>query len=113
LQETIMKAFLAATAALTLAAPAIAAEPVNPLAQSRATVSLAGLDLATVEGQQRLAIRMDQAARAVCGDRVATIHLSLAEQSRGCQAEVIANLRSRIEARSAAYSAPAATGIGL
>lgn len=108
-----MKAVLAAAAALVLAAPAIAAEPVNPLAQSRATVSLAGLDLATVDGQQRLAIRMDQAARAVCGDRVATIHLSLAEQSRGCQAEVIASLRSRIEARTAAYSAPATVATGL
>ena len=108
-----MKAVFAAAAALVLSAPAFAAEPVNPLAQSRATVSLAGLDLATVDGQQRLAIRMDQAARAICGDRVATIHLTLAEQSRGCQAEVIASLRSRIEARSASYAAPAATGAGL
>ncbi len=108
-----MKAVLAAAAALALAAPAFAAEPVNPLAQSRATVSLAGLDLATVDGQRRLAMRMDQAARAVCGDRVATIHLSLAEQSRGCQAEVIASLRTRIEARTAAVAMPAATGTGL
>lgn len=107
-----MKAVLAAAAALALAAPAISAEPVNPLAQSRATVSLAGLDLATVDGQRRLAIRMDDAARAVCGDRVATIHLALAEQSRGCQAEVIASLRSRIEARSLASVAPVGAGVG-
>ncbi|WP_375403934.1 UrcA family protein [uncultured Sphingomonas sp.] len=95
------KAAFAALAALLSAPAALAATPDNPLARDRAVVSLDRLDLATVGGQQALAVRVNQAARAVCGDRVASIHLSLAEQSRACQAEVRADVRSRIEARTA------------
>ena len=96
-----MKVAAAALAALIVTAPALAAEPANPFASDKAVLSLKGLDLASVDGQRRLAIRMDEAARAVCGDRLATIHLSLNEQSRACQAEVVADIRSRIEARTA------------
>lgn len=106
-----MKVLIAACAAFASVSPAWAAEPVNPLAQGKAVVSLKGLDLASVDGQQRLAIRMDQAARAVCGDRVATIHLALNEQSRGCQAEVIADIRSRIETRTDVAWMPAAPAL--
>lgn len=106
-----MKTIFAALAALACATPAFAAEPVNPFASSRAVLSLKDLDLASVDGQQRLAIRMDQAARAVCGDRVASIHLALGEQSRACQAEVIADIRSKIEAPTtvAAWASPSPT----
>ena len=104
-----MKVAVAALAALALAGPTWAAETANPLARDKVVLDLKGLDLATVDGQRHLAIRMDQAARAVCGDRVATIHLALEEQSRACQAEVIADIRSRIETRTAAVVPKAAT----
>ena len=51
-----------------------------------ATLSLAGLDLATADGQQRLATRVDQAARAVCGESLATIHPDLEARARACRA---------------------------
>lgn len=96
-----MKTVLAAIAAFAAAPALLAAAPENPLAKDKVVLDLRNLDLATVEGQRLLAIRMDQAARAVCGDGLATIHLSLAEQSRQCQADVVADIRSRIEARTA------------
>lgn len=94
-----IKIGLMAIAACALAAPAAAATTDNPFAQNQATLQLGGLDLSTADGQQRLAIRMDQAARAVCGDRLASVHLALGERSRECQAAVIADIRSQIEAR--------------
>lgn len=95
------KAAFAALAAFA-AAPAVLAAPAdNPLAKDSVVLSLSKLDLATVNGQRSLAIRMDQAARAVCGDRLSTVHLALEEQSRACQAEVKADIRARIEARTA------------
>jgi UrcA family protein len=95
-----MKIGIAALAALALAAPAFATD-VNPFAKDKVVLNLRGLDLASVDGQQRLAIRIDQAARDVCGDRVATIHLDLERQSRSCRNDVVADIRSRIESRSA------------
>lgn len=83
---------------VTASAPAAATD--NPFAKDQAVLRLSGLDLTTVEGQQRLAIRMDEAARAVCGDRLATLHLALSERARDCRAEVIADIRAQIEARS-------------
>lgn len=106
-----MKIGLAALATLTFATSAFAntaenpAE--NPFARDAAILNLKGLDLATAEGQQRLAIRMDQAARAVCGDRVAAVHLALEAKAQDCRTAVIADVRSQIEARSA--MAPAST----
>ena len=70
-----MKAGFAAIAAAALATPAMATTPTDPFVQPSATLSLEGLDLASVEGQRRLAIRMDDAARAVCGDGLDTVHL--------------------------------------
>ena len=88
--------------AALVAAPALFAAPVeNPFAKDKVVLSLSGLDFASVDGQRALAIRMDQAARQVCGDGLSTIHLALAEQSRTCQADVKADIRARIEARTA------------
>ncbi|WP_395396666.1 UrcA family protein [Novosphingobium sp. BL-8A] len=92
-----LKATLAVLAACTISSAVYAAEPENPLAKSSVMLKLDGLDLSTVQGQRTLDLRMAQAARAVCGDRLATIHLALAAQSRACQAEVKADIRSRIE----------------
>lgn len=83
--------------AVTASVPATATD--NPFAKDQAVLRLSGLDLTTVEGQQRLAIRMDEAARAVCGDRLATVHLALSERARDCRAEVITDIRAQIEAR--------------
>lgn len=88
-----------ATFALVTSASAAAAE--NPFAQDQAILNLKGLDLSTAEGQQRLAIRMDQAARAVCGDRVASVHLAMESKAQACRTAVVADIRSQIEARMA------------
>jgi UrcA family protein len=94
-----MKIGLVALAALAFATPALASTAENPLAQDQAILNLRNLDLSTADGQERLAIRMDQAARAVCGDRVATISLALEAQSQECRAAVVADVRSQVEAR--------------
>ncbi len=105
-----MKIVFAALAAVALGASAHAAAPENPLASENplakdsATLRLSGLDLSTVDGQQRLAIRLDQAAAAVCGDRLASVHLALEEQSRACRTQVVADVRAQIERRQAAAS---------
>ena len=90
---------LMALAAFALATPALAENNNDPFVQDSATLRLDGLDLTTVDGQQRLAIRMDAAARAVCGDQMASVHLSLAVKARECRAEVLANIREQIETR--------------
>ncbi|KAG5734274.1 hypothetical protein E4T56_gene14253, partial [Termitomyces sp. T112] len=83
LEEWMMKIALAALAAVSLGlgAPVAHAENLahaeNPLAKDSVTLRLSGLDLSTPDGQQRLAIRLDQAAAAVCGDRLAGVHLVL------------------------------------
>lgn len=106
-----MKIGLMALAAFAFATSASASTTENPLAQDKATLNLKGLDLSTSDGQQRLAIRMDQAARAVCGERLATVHLALEAKAQECRTAVIADVRSQIEARSA--SAAGASSIKL
>lgn len=96
-----MKTGLMALAAFAFATSASASTTDNPFAQGKAILQLKGLDLSTAEGQQRLAIRMDQAARAVCGERLASVHLALEEQARDCRTAVIADVRAQIEARTA------------
>ncbi|MEH3036251.1 MAG: UrcA family protein [Sphingomonas adhaesiva] len=87
---------------LACAGAANAARSENPLAKDAAVLQLKGLDLATADGQQRLAIRMDAAAQAVCGDeRLAGVHLSLANKARDCRTQVIADIRNQIESRQA------------
>ena len=96
-----MKIGLAALATFAFATSAFANTAENPFARDAAILNLKGLDLATADGQQRLAVRMDQAARAVCGDRVASVHLALEAKAQDCRTAVIADVRSQIEARSA------------
>ena len=92
---------LVALATFAIAASASAATAENPLAQDQAILNLKGLDLSTADGQQRLAIRMDQAARAVCGDGLASIHLAAEMKAQACRTAVVADIRSQIETRTA------------
>ena len=97
-----MKYGIAAIAAIMMAAPAMAANSTgNPFSADSVVLDLRGLDLASVDGQQRLAIRMDQAANAVCGEGLSTIHLALGAQARACRADVFADIRARIAAATA------------
>lgn len=102
-----MKIGIVALAALMAAAPAFAAPHDNPFSADSAVLDLRGLDLTSVEGQQRLAIRMDRVANTVCGEGMSSIHLALGAQARACHADVIADIRSRIAAATAARSAKA------
>ncbi len=98
-----MKIALVALATVALATSASAGTTTaNPFAQDQAILTLADLNLSTADGQQRLAIRMDQAARAVCGDNVASVHLALESKARECRTSVIADIRAQIETRMAA-----------
>ena len=97
-----MKIEMAALAAILAAAPAIAAPGDDPFSADSAVLDLRGLDLATIQGQQRLSIRMDQAASAVCGNGMNSVHLALGAQARACRADVIADVRARITAATAA-----------
>ena len=103
----------AALAAAMSMSAASAADQQNVLAKDQVVLDLRNLDLASVKGQQQLAIRMDQAARAVCGDRLATVHLDLETQSRTCRASVMADIRTRIEARVARADVAPATPVLL
>jgi UrcA family protein len=99
-----MKIGLVALATLAFATSASASTAENPFAQDAAILNLRGLDLSTADGQQRLAIRMDQAARAVCGDRLAGVHLALEAKTQECRAAVVADVRTQIETRMASAS---------
>lgn len=102
-----MKIGLAALATFAFATSASASTAENPFAQDKAILNLKGLDLSTSDGQERLAIRMDQAARAVCGEHLAAVHLAMEAKAQECRAAVIADVRSQIEARSAMAPASA------
>ena len=97
-----MKAGFLAIAACAVTAPALAAtsQP-DPFAQEKVTLRLDNLDLSTVDGQTRLAIRMDNAARAVCGDGLDRVHLKADARAQECRTQVIANIRDQIETRMA------------
>lgn len=100
-----MKIGFVALATLAFATSAVAAAATeNPFARDKAILNLKGLDLSSADGQQRLAIRMDQAARAVCGDRLAGVHLALERKAQECRTAVVADVRAQVEARLA--SAP-------
>lgn len=103
-----MKIAVAAIAAALLGSAAVAGTVDNPFAKDSATLSLKGVDLSTADGQQRLAVRVDQAARAVCGESLATVHLDLETRARACRADVAEQVRGQIEARVASAS-PART----
>jgi len=99
-----------ATVALALSATGAAATE-NPFAKDQAILNLADLDLSTADGQQRLAIRVDQAARAVCGDRLSNVHLAAEAKTQECRASVAADVRAQIEQRLA--RANTASGVKL
>jgi UrcA family protein len=109
-----MKMVLAAVAALSLGSAAFASEGTRTSAVDSAfgkpstVLTLQGIDLATADGQQRLAIRVDQAARTVCGDRLATIHADLEARARDCRADVAEQVRTQIETRTVRADKPAA-----
>lgn len=108
-----MKTGLMALAAVAFTTSVSANATENPFAQDQAVLNLRGIDLSTADGQQRLAIRMDQAARSVCGDRLATVHLDLEAKTRECRAAVVADVRSQIEARTAYAPSQAAAKLAL
>jgi len=97
-----MKKSLVILTACILATPVSAATSDNTFAKDEAVLRLSGLDLSTVEGQERLAIRMDEAARTVCGDRLSSVHLALGARARDCQTAVFDDIRAQIEARAMA-----------
>jgi UrcA family protein len=99
-----MKTGLAVLAALAFATSASATTTKDPFVQDQAILKLDGLDLSTPGGQQRLATRMDVAARSVCGENLSNIHLSLEQQARECRVDVLAKVRAQIEARTAVAS---------
>ncbi len=104
-----MKIGIAALAAILVAAPSYAAPGSNPFSADSIVLDLRGLDLTSVDGQQRLAIRMDQAASSVCGEGLSSIHLALGAQTRECRADVIADIRARIATATAAADAAGVT----
>jgi UrcA family protein len=108
-----MKIGLAALAVFAFATSATAAPVENPFAKDQAVLQLSGLDLSTPDGQQRLAIRMDQAARSVCGDRLSNVHLDAEAKARECRASVLADVRSQIETRTADASGRSPARIAL
>jgi UrcA family protein len=97
-----MKMGIVALATFLAAAPVFAANSSNPFSADSAVLDLRGLDLASVDGQQRLAIRMDQVADTVCGTGMSSIHLALGAQARACRQDVFADIRARIAAATAA-----------
>ena len=99
-----MKIGIAALAAISLGSAAFAGTTDNPFGKDSAVLTLSGLDLTTADGQQRLAVRVDQAARAVCGESLATIHADLEARARACRADVAEQVRTKIEARTAEAS---------
>ena len=72
-----------------------------------AAAALIGLALAagarsyTASDPPARAIRVDQAARAVCGESLATLHADLEARARACRADVAEQVRAKIEARTA------------
>lgn len=112
-----MKIGILALASLAFATAASAeagtATGENPFAREQAVLDLKGLDLATTDGQQRLAIRMDNAGRAVCGEKMANVHLALERKAQDCRAAVLADIRDRIENRRADASVASATKLAL
>ena len=90
-----MKTVVAALCAASLLLPAAASA--NPFAADSAKIRTDDLDLGTASGQRRLDIRLSEAAADVCGRHMDLIHNVLKDQARACQAQVIAENRTRID----------------
>ena len=108
-----MKFALAACAAILVATPTFAAPGSDPLSADSTVMSLRGLDLTSVDGQRRLAIRMENAASAVCGRGMSRIHLALDAQARECRADVMADIRTRIAKATAARNPGPGTQLAM
>lgn len=91
-----IKSFALATASLGLvfgAAPAFAGESDTPTR----TVSTAGLNLATPEGQRMLDQRISTAAREVCKSHVAPVGVRVSSaEARECVAKAKASAQSQV-----------------
>lgn len=108
-----MKIGILALASVAFATTASAATSENPFARDKAVIQIQDLDLATTDGQRRLAIRMDQSARAVCGQDMAGVHLAAERKSQDCQAAVKSDIRRQIESRMASASTASARQFAL
>jgi len=95
-----MKIGAAALAAILAATPALATTDDNPFSADSVVLDLRGINLASVEGQQRLA-------------GMSSIHLALGAQTRACHADVVADIRSRITAATAAADTAKQTRLAL
>jgi UrcA family protein len=107
MQEKMMTRMLAVLATAALVVPAGTALA-DPFAKNEAAFHYADLNLASADGQVRLASRLDQAARDVCGRGMDRVHPMLAQQAEACRNEVIAAAREKIDLRIAAARAPQA-----
>ena len=100
-----LKVALTALAACAIATPAFAGTDADPFVEESVELRLDGIDLTTVDGQRRLAIRIDAAADAVCGTGLDTVHLHAAAKARECRTQVQSQVRDQIESRIAALEA--------
>jgi UrcA family protein len=96
-----MRVGLSVIVAVLAAMPILSAASANPFSADSVVLNLRGLDLTSVDGQQRLAIRVGQAADTVCGTGMSSIHLALGAQAQACRSDVIANVHARIAAATA------------
>lgn len=102
-----MTRMLAVLATALLAVPAGTALA-DPFVQNEAAISYADLNLDSADGQVRLASRLDQVARDVCGRGMDRVHPMLAQQAQTCRNEVVAAAREKIDLRLAAAKMPQA-----
>lgn len=89
--------FLIYGAALLVAATPVAAIA-NPLVKDQLEVRYNDLNLQSVDGQRQLAIRLVNAAEAVCGDRVDTLHVMAGRKARDCMSQVVVDAQRQIMA---------------
>ncbi len=89
-------ALAAATFGL-IATPAFAGPDKSPNTAPSTSVSFAGLNLATPEGQKALDARIDSAARALCQvDRVRTGTRLKSSESRDCYVKARASAKKQV-----------------
>lgn len=94
-----MKIGILVLASLAITPAAYATTTENPFARDQTLLHVKDLDLATTDDQRSLAIRMDQSARAVCGENMAAVHLAAERKAQECIASVKMDIRRQIEGR--------------
>lgn len=86
--------------AIALVLAGTAASAADPLTHGGTmNVRVTDLDLSRAADQRRLDIRLANAAEAVCGVKVAHIHLAMQAKADACKAEAIDAARTEIAAR--------------